>query len=874
MNQNTSKKSNTASLVSAAVQQGTSGNDTLNGTSGADQLYGLAGNDYLAGDLGNDTLDGGTGNDSLWGDAGNDSLSGGDGDDYADGSDGNDTLNGGTGKDALWGGLGADSVFGGDGDDYLEGSNGANSDNSNDTLDGGIGNDSLYAGGGNDSLKGSDGFDQLFGEAGNDTLDGGTANDSLYGGFGADSVLGGDGNDYLDGSDGFNGETSNNTLSGGAGNDTLYGNNGSDTLSGDDGNDYLDGSDGVKADSRNNSLNGGTGNDTLYGSSGNDTLNGGTGKDTLSGGAGNDSYYIDNLNDTIVDTSGDDTAYISVNGYNLPTGIEHVSYATGVQALPYFIGSLDSRSHWGDLGQPKTLTYSFVTTANDNITPNIKGFMPYTDAQKTAVRQALAAYSAVAGLNFTESTDSTSVALRFFRDDLSSGGYSDSAGYTWFPTRGDVHIKNTYTDLSMGSYGFELLLHEIGHGLGLKHPFDDAPKLPSTEDNNINTVMSYTHTSPNYATVPRLFDMATIQYFYGVNHNYHTSNDTYHLTDRYIWDGSGLDTLTASEQTQAVSINLNAGSWNTIGSKASSILSAKQSFIGFDTQIETAIGGSGNDTLIGNSLANNLQGGSGNDTLNGSYGADTLNGGLGNDSYYVDNSADTIIESSTSKTEIDSVNSSVSYTLPATNVENLSLTGTTSINVTGNTLNNLLTGNSAANTLTGNLGADTLIGGLGKDTNILTESTASTDVVRISAGDSLVTAFDTVTGFKLAVGSSSVGIDKLDLPSTVIKANITAFNGIDSGVIHSSHIVNGLISFDDIDNYTSPLTITSTSLTNAISYLQSNITTVGNTVAFTALNNTYVFQDSGTNDSLIQLTGVSATNLTTTGLVSGGVWLV
>jgi len=65
-------------------------------------------------------------------------------------------------------------------------------------------------------------------------------------------------------------------------------------------------------------------------------------------------------------------------------------------------------------------------------------------------------------------------------------------------------------------------------------------------------------------------------------------------------------------------------------------------------------------------------------------------------------------------TEIDTVKSSITYTLK-TNVENLVLIGTTVINGTGNTFNNVITGNSGANTLNGGTGVDTLIGGFGND---------------------------------------------------------------------------------------------------------------------------------------------------------------
>ncbi|MBE9219442.1 peptidylprolyl isomerase [Dolichospermum flos-aquae] len=63
----------------------------------------------------------------------------------------------------------------------------------------------------------------------------------------------------------------------------------------------------------------------------------------------------------------------------------------------------------------------------------------------------------------------------------------------------------------------------------------------------------------------------------------------------------------------------------------------------------------------------------------------------------------------------DTLTASVTTTLP-TNVENLTLTGTTTINGTGNAGNNILQGNSGNNILSGLNGNDTLWGGVGNDT--------------------------------------------------------------------------------------------------------------------------------------------------------------
>ncbi|MDZ8110374.1 MAG: hypothetical protein RM338_32910 [Nostoc sp. DedQUE12a] len=123
-------------------------------------------------------------------------------------------------------------------------------------------------------------------------------------------------------------------------------------------------------------------------------------------------------------------------------------------------------------------------------------------------------------------------------------------------------------------------------------------------------------------------------------------------------------------------------------------------------------GAGGNDNLFGGTGNDSLIGGDGNDTLDGGIGTDTLNGGLGNDTYVIDNVTDIITEAANSGT--DSVRSSITYTLLA-NLENLTLTGTSAINGTGNTLSNFLFGNTANNTLNGRAGNDTLDGNLGND---------------------------------------------------------------------------------------------------------------------------------------------------------------
>jgi Ca2+-binding RTX toxin-like protein len=286
----------------------------------------------------------------------------------------------------------------------------------------------------------------------------------------------------------------------------------------------------------------------------------------------------------------------------------------------------------------------------------------------------------------------------------------------------------------------------------------------------------------------------------------------------------------------------------------------------------SAINGTGNtldNVLIGNDGVNTLSGGTGNDTLSGGAGNDTLDGGggndaiaggLGDDTYVVDSATDVITE--VAGEGVDLVQSSVTYTLAA-NVENLTLTGTTAINGTGNALDNVITGNSGANTLTGGAGNDTLNGGTGNDSmngglgddTFVVDSTS--DVVTEAAGEGVDLVQSSVTYTLVA------NVENLTLTGTsAINGTGNALDNIITGNSGTNTLTGG--AGNDTYYVTSGDTVTETS-GNGTDTVMSGVTwTLGSNLENLTLTGTSAINATGnTLDNV--LTGNSAANTLTGG---------
>jgi serralysin len=472
--------------------------------------------------------------------------------------------------------------------------------------------------------------------------------DTLSGTFSADTLSGLDGND---------------TLFGGAGNDSLVGGDGNDVLFGDDGNDYLDGGNGddiLYGSGGNDMLVAGNGDDYLAGDDGDDTLEGGIGNATLYGDAGNDTYLIHDRRTVVYDSSGIDSGIVYADFYKTSSTVDNWTWAAGVQKLPYWIDALlpgDAAGYAALLAGGKTFYYAFPKFAPTHFTTQDRnGFQAFTEQQKTFAKQALAYIASVIDVRFVETTDTEAKNTIVFADNQQA----TSAGYAYNPYTGasgsDVLLNSAGGNLtpSDGSYAALTLIHEIGHALGLKHPFGHAdadgdlgegPFLPGAEDSTQWSVMSYTSSPSEYHLRYSPLDIAALQYLYGPSTAQKTDDVFTLRTDssNFIWDGGGIDTIDGSNLTQNLTLYLEAGYWGYIGAKSSLVSSAGQVTLNFGTVVENANGGSGNDVITGNAIANNLVGNAGADALNGMDGDDTLDGGAGNDTLDGGNGMDTVL---------------------------------------------------------------------------------------------------------------------------------------------------------------------------------------------------------------------------------------
>jgi Ca2+-binding RTX toxin-like protein len=763
--------SNSFTLTANPINKvtGTTSGDSLLGTALADELIGLAGSDQLDGGSGTDKLIGGLGDDRLNGGAGDDLLYGGDILDNSVATPINQLVI--NAKASLLNdGVGARM------DVYIDGLLKTSFSVTNTqnyqayTVDPtllGMGGHRIEVVFGNDSaIAGPPAQDRNLFVSGivlNGSVIASTANGVYYdigaGGAALDgqNLLVGqvtmpwngalrfnlDGNDRLDGGIGAD------TMIGGFGNDVYVVDNVADTINEtiDAGIDIVQSS--IDYDLRNAAnvenllLVGpdafdGIGNaldNTLFGNLVGNSLDGGLGVDRMVGGQGDDFYVIDNNSDIVVEYSGEgiDTALAGVS-FSLSANVENLILSgtaaingTGNTLNNILEGNTGNNTLNGDAGDDTLKGQA----GNDGVNGGAGNDVLYGGDVIDAVPATLVNQLVI---------------------NAKANLLNDGAG-----ARMDVYIdgvlKTTFSVSNTAAYQDYTLdpgLLGIGaHLIDIAFSNDAAIASPPQDRNlYVNTIKINGQSIANSAD--------GVYYDIGAGTAALDGKNLIAGQGVMPWNGAlrfnldGNDRLDGGTGADTMAGGLGNDIY-IVGEAGDSVIEAAnagidliQSSISYDlnqaANVENlTLTGSATITAIGNALDNTLLGNAADNRLDGGLGIDRLAGGLGNDTYVVDSSSDVIVENANSG--IDTVESSVSWTLGA-ELENLTLTGSTAINGTGNALNNVLKGNSAVNslsaaagndTLDGGAGADTLTGGTGNDTYLLGRGYAADTVVENDA---------------------------------------------------------------------------------------------------------------------------------------------
>ena len=423
---------------------------------------------------------------------------------------------------------------------------------------------------------------------------------------------------------------------------------------------------------------------------------------------------------------------------------------------------LDSGNHWAR----GTISFAFPTSKGWVTSSKASGFSPLNADQKATAIGVLGLWDDLIASRIVPANSGTAqiklanTTTNIYYASTNYPGTSAMAGSVWFNPKYNSGTGNLVCPCC-GQWGHQTYIHELGHALGLRHPGNYNGGAPSyakdaryLQDSLQYTVMSYFDASNTgadwvasdgkhyYAQTPMMHDILAIQAIYGADTTTRAGNTVYgfHSTagksvydfglNKHpvlcIYDAKGIDTLDLSQWSTASRIDLAPGSFSDADAMTKNISIAR------NTWIENAIGGAGDDSLCGNTLANVLYGKGGNDQVNGREGADRLFGEYGADK------------------------------------------------LCGGTGNDWLEGGTGNDTLRGDAGNDILVGGTGKDTLV---GGAGADVFTLGSASDSGTGGDA----DVIADFSHAELDKIDLANIDANASVAgdqSFSFVGSDAFH------------------------------------------------------------------------------------------
>lgn len=288
-------------------------------------------------------------------------------------------------------------------------------------------------------------------------------------------------------------------------------------------------------------------------------------------------------------------------------------------------------------GTPTNLTYSFLSQAATTGGEGGTGFVALNAQQQQIVRDLFSVLQQQTGLNFSEVAGDAGQ-IRF-----GVNQQANTRGYSFLPDayKGDARAGDVWLDVETvnlmqpGQEGYYVLLHELGHALGLQHPLPESDTSGATvllnslatPSNTLMIELSAASTGGTWPTWFGGFDLQALRALYG-SRAYATGNDVYKMTDgsypMNIIDDGGVDTLDVSSVSVSVSIDLHAGASSSVGMDAQGMAKHNNVSISSGALIENVIGSPYDDVIIGNAANNFVTFTGGNDIVDGDAGLDSV----------------------------------------------------------------------------------------------------------------------------------------------------------------------------------------------------------------------------------------------------------
>lgn len=206
---------------------------------------------------------------------------------------------------------------------------------------------------------------------------------------------------------------------------------------------------------------------------------------------------------------------------------------TPLSGLNHIDALLDEGPDWNFIANAAANTIHYTFSVASGNEAGQAGQQAFTTLQQTATRIAFDYLKSITGINFVETRTGTDAQIHLANINIKETGVTGlcswQAPYSYwsdgtlvqesFKPNAYVYLDNAEFgvqngNLMPGGAGYQTLLHELGHALGLKHPFQDEIRLPVNQDNTANTIMSYTDRGGPYSAFGA-YDIAALNWLYG-----------------------------------------------------------------------------------------------------------------------------------------------------------------------------------------------------------------------------------------------------------------------------------------------------------------------------------------------------------------------